>query len=346
MTYRLIDAKEIKKALAWLSKYWDRPLHPEYYHARTVDEAVSLLDEYGRETKLFAGGIDLLGLMKNRVIAPRALVNIKTIPHLNLISESAKGLSIGALTRINDLERSELIRGKYPMLFEAAHAIGSPQVRNMGTVAGNLCQDVRCWYYRRSPATGITYNCRRKDEHAICYAADGENQYHAVIGGNKCFGVCPSDMATVLLALDAQLKTVSTSGGRTMTLDKLYTNLGNTLEPAEIITAVHVPAVEPGAKQRFLKFRVRKAIDFAIVSVAAVIKLDKDVVKDARIVLGGVAYQPILAVKAGEILRGERLTQTIAAEAAKLALGEARPLGKNGYKVQIAEALVRRAILE
>lgn len=346
MTYRLIDAKEIKKALAWLSKYWDKPLHPDYYHARTVDEAVSLLDEGGKEARLIAGGTDLLGLMKNRVIAPRSLVDIKTVPHLRNISESETGLDIGALTLINDLERSEMVRNRYPIIFDAAHAVASPHIRNMGTVAGNLCQDVRCWYYRRSPVTGITYNCRRKDEHAICYAADGENQYHAVIGGNKCFGVCASDMATVLLALDATLNTVSTGGGRQITLDKLYTTLGNTIEPAEVITAVSVPRIETGTKQRFLKFRVRKAIDFAIVSVAAVIKLENYVVRDTRIVLGGVSYQPYRAVKAEEVLRGERLTPSVAAEAAKLALAEARPLSKNGYKVEIATALVKRSILE
>ncbi len=224
--------------------------------------------------------------------------------------------------------------------------MASPQLRNISVLSGNLCQNTRCWYYRRSPATGISYNCRRKEEHGICYAMDGENQYHAIIGVNRCAGVCPSDMAAALLALDAQVKTVSTSGGRMIEVDKLYTNLGSTLEPAELITAIHLPSVEPGVKQRFLKFRVRKAIDFAIVSVAAVIKLEMDKVKDARIVLGGVSYQPYRAAKAEEVLRGERLTESVAIEAGRLALSEARPLGKNGYKVQIAEVLVKRAILE
>ncbi|MDP2917143.1 MAG: xanthine dehydrogenase family protein subunit M [Dehalococcoidia bacterium] len=346
MMYKLIDAKEIKKALSWLSKYWDRPLHPEYYHARTVDEAISLLDEYGKEAKLMAGGVDLVGLMKNRVIVPRALVNIKPIARLKHITGTDSGLFIGALTLINDLERSPMIKDKYPLLYEAAHSIGSPQVRNMSTVAGNLCQDVRCWYYRRSPSTGITYNCRRKSETGTCYAADGENQYHAIIGGNKCLAICPSDMATVLLALDATLSTVSTSGGRTLAIDELYTCLGTVLEPAELVTEIQVPAPESGTKQRFLKFRVRNAIDYAIVSVAVVVKSDRETVRDARIVLGGVSAEPYRVLKAEEVLKGERLSESVAAEAARIALNDAQPLSKNGYKVQIAETLVKRALLE
>ena len=180
----------------------------------------------------------------------------------------------------------------------------------------------------------------------MCYAADGENQYHGIIGGSKCFAVCPSDLATALLALNAEINTVNASGGRVLPVDSLYSNLGNTLEPNEVITAVKVAEVEPSAKQRFLKFRLRKAIDFAIVSAAAVIKLDNDVISDASLVLGGVASYPYRAVKAEEALIGEHITENVAEKAAKLALGEARPLSKNGYKVPIAEALVKRAILE
>ncbi|GAG86858.1 unnamed protein product, partial [marine sediment metagenome] len=208
--------EEIKKALLWLSKYWGKPAYPEYYHAKTVDEAVSLLNEYGEGAKIIAGGIDLVGLMKNKVLSPRVLINIKAIPHLKHITENADGAAIGALTLINDIERFNLIKEKWPILFEAAHSIASPQVRNMATIGGNLCQEVRCWYYRRSPVTGISFDCRRKRENGICYAANGENQYHAIIGGTECFAVCPSDMATVLLALDARINTVNTSGGRSI----------------------------------------------------------------------------------------------------------------------------------
>ena len=346
MTYRTIVAEEIAKALSWLSKYWDRPVQPEYYDAKTADEAVSLLDEYREEAKIIAGGIDLVGLMKNKVLLPRVLVNIKNITHMKHVAENAGGIAVGALTLINDIERSTLIKSKYPILFEAAHSIASPNIRNMATIGGNLCQDVRCWYYRRSPVTGISFNCRRKRENGICYAINGENQNHAIIGGTKCFAVCPSDMTAVLLVLDARINTVNTSGGRAIPIDKFYTTFGNILEPDELITAIQVPTVRPGVKQRFLKFRRRKAIDFAIASVAAVITLNNNIVTDARIVLGGVAPEPYRAVKAEETLIGAPITESTVARAAKAAVNDARPLSKNSYKVPVIETLVKRAILE
>ncbi len=346
MTYRLIDATEIEKALLWLSKFGDRPIHPEYYHARTVDEAVSLLDEHKEEAKIIAGGIDLLGLMKNRVLSPRVLINIKTIPHMKHIIEEASGIAIGALTLINDIEKSTLIKSKYPILFEAAHSIASPQIRNMATIGGNLCQDVRCWYYRRSPVTGISFDCRRKRKNGMCYAVNGENQYHAVIGGTECFAACPSDMATALLALDARINTVDITGGRVIPIDKFYTALGNVLEPDEAVTAIQVPEVGTGVRQRFLKFRLRETTDFAIVSVAVAITLNDNLVSDARVVLGGVAPGPYRAVEAEDVLIGEPITESVAARAARASVNEAKPLSKNGYKVPIIQALVKRALLE
>ncbi len=346
MNSRLIDAEEIKETLLWLSKYWDRPVHPEYYDARTIDEAVSLLDEYREEAKIIAGGIDLVSLMKNKVLIPGALINIKNIPHMKYVSENANGIAIGALTVINDIERSALLKSKYPILFEAARSIASPQIRNMATIAGNLCQDVRCWYYRRPPITGVSFPCRRKKENGICYAVNGENQYHAIIGGTKCFAVCPSDMATVLLALDAKVNTVNTRGGRVIPIDKFYTAFGNILETNEIVTAIQVPKVKSGVKQRFLKFRLRKAIDFAIASVAVVITLDNNIVSDARIILGGVSPMPYRAVKAEGILIGDPITESLAAKAAEASISDAMPLSKNGYKIPIIKTLVKRALLE
>ncbi len=340
-----MDTEEIEKSLLWLSEYWGKPTHSEYYNARTVNEAVSLLDEYKEEAKIIAGGIDLMGLMKNKVLSPRVLVNIKTIPDMKYVTENATGIAIGALTLINDMERSTLIKSKYPIVFEAACSIASPQIRNMATIGGNICQDVRCWYYRRSPATGISFNCRRKIDDGICYAIDGENQYHGIFGENKCCAVCPSDMAIVLSVLDARINTVSTSGGRVIPIDKLYTTFGNILEPNEIITAIQVPKVASGTKQRFLKFRRRKAIDFAIVSVAAVITIHDNVVSHAKIVLGGVSSKPYRAMKAEECLIGEQITESTAEKAAEVSLADALPLSKNAYKVPVVKTLVKRALL-
>ncbi|MFC1971145.1 FAD binding domain-containing protein [Chloroflexota bacterium] len=346
MNYALIDTREIEEALAWLNDYWHRPTHPEYYDARTMDEAVSLLDKYGEEAKIIAGGIDVVGLMKTRQLFPGVLINIKSIANMANIAENDGGIAIGALSLINDIERSSLIRSKYHVLFEAARSIASPQLRNMATVGGNLCQDVRCLYYRMSPVTGVSYNCRRKKEDSICYAINGENQHHAIMSGNKCFAVCPSDMATVLLALGAELHTVSTSGGRVIPVSEFYVDFGNVLKPEEIVKTIQVPDIEPGVKQRFLKFRLRKTIDFAIVSVAAVISFNDNIVSNARIVLGGVSSAPYRAVEAEKILVGEPLTKNVVEEAARAAVIKAMPLSKNGYKVPIGKALVKRALLK
>jgi xanthine dehydrogenase YagS FAD-binding subunit len=319
--------------------------HFEHLSVKTVDEAISLLDKYKAEAMIIAGGTDLVRLMKNRVIEPRVLVNIKTIRDRAYIKEDAGGLRIGALTTIHDIETSSIVRDKYRMLAEAAHLIAAPQIRNMGTISGNLCQDVQCWYYRRSPVTGRAFFCYRKGG-KLCYASTGENAYHAIVGGKTCFAVCPSDMAPPLVALGAKIKILSAGEERIVPLEEFYTPLRkrNILQPNEIITEVQVPAPRPAAQQRFLKFRLRKTIDFAISSVAAVITIEGGVVSNARIVLGGVAPIPYRAVSAEKALIGKGLAESVVEAAAKAAVGEAKPLSMNAYKVPITESLVKRAI--
>lgn len=346
MNYQLTDTKEIQQALDWLARYGEKPPMPEYFAARSLDEAVGLLKEYGTGAELIAGGIDILSLLKNRVLSPNTLINLKSIPGLRYLGESVEGLSCGPLTLIRDLQYSDLLQRKYPILAETASLIASPHLRNQITLGGNLLQEVRCWYYRRSPETGIAFQCRRKTENGRCEAADGENQYHAIFNAQGCRAVNPSDLATTLCALDAQVKTVSVSAGRSLPLDQLYTPLGNTLESGEVISRIQVPVLLPNTRQRFLKFRVRKAIDFAIVSVAAVIQLTGDRVQEARVVLGGVAHKPWRVIAAEEILKGEKVTESLAVEAARAALADAKPLAKNGYKLKVAETLLKRAILE
>jgi xanthine dehydrogenase YagS FAD-binding subunit len=346
LTYSLTDHKEIEEAFSWLNRYWNKPAQPAYYDAKTVEEAVSLLGGYHGEAKIIAGGIDLLGLIKNDVLSPAVLVNVKNIPSLNGIKEDSEGLEIGALTRIHDLERSPILRESYPLLSEIAQSIGSPQIRNMATIGGDLCQEVRCWYYRRSPRTGISYLCRRKKEGNPCYAMNGENEYHAVFGEGGCFAVSPSDMAAGLSALDAKISTVSSKGERVIPILRFYTPLGNILESDEIITRVSVPRVKPGTRQRFLKFRPRKAIDFSTVSVSSVITSVNGVIQNAKIVVGGVSPLPYQAVAAEEILKGESITESVAEEAAGAAVRDAMPLSKNGFKVPLVKTLVKRSILD
>ena len=340
----IFDAKTVDEALSLLSKQRQEQKYIEHFNAKTVDDAVFLLSQYMEGAKIIAGGVDLVGLMKSKVRAPEVLVNIKTLSDLAYITEGAEGLKIGALTTIRDIETSVIIRDKYSLLVEAAHSVASPLVRNMATIGGNLCQDVRCWYYRRSPATGLTFFCHRKGgEH--CFAANGENQYHAIIGGNECHAVCPSDMAPALLALGARLKIASPTGDKMVPLEEFYAPLGNILKPDEIITEIQVPTPRSGTKQRYLKFRLRKVIDFAISSVAAVITTQAGVVSQARIVLGGVAPTPYRALSAEESLKGKVITESIAETSARAALSEATPLSQNAYKMPITESLVKRAIL-
>jgi CO/xanthine dehydrogenase Mo-binding subunit/CO/xanthine dehydrogenase FAD-binding subunit len=322
-----------------------KPLKTGHVNAKTLDHALSLLTEYNGAAKIIAGGTDLIRLMKNRVVNPGVLVNIKTVSDLNHISEDREGLKIGPLTTIHDVEMSDLIRKKYPMLGEAAYSVASPHIRNMGTVMGNLCQDTQCWYYRRSPSTGKTFFCRRKGG-KLCFAHKGENAHHVIIGGDKCFAPCPSDMATALCAMGASLKITGSEGERTMRLENLYTSLGNTLQPNEIMTEIQVPAVRPETRQSYLKFAARKTIDFANSSVAVTMTMEGDRIKDSRIFFGGIAPVPYRAIEVEEILKGETLTEKLAGFAAESALKGATPLSKNAYKLPISRALLKRAILE
>jgi len=269
----------------------------------TIKEAVSLLSEYREEATVVAGGTDVVGLMRNRVISPKALVNIKTIPEVSYIKEDAGCLKIGALATIKDVATSTIIRSKYSILTDAARSVAAPQIRNMGTIGGNLCQDVRCWYYRRAPVTGTSFFCRRKGGR-LCYAPVGQNAYHAIIGASKCSAASPSDMAPALVALGAKVKVAGATGERVIPLEELYTTLGDVLEADEFITEIQVPTPTVSTRQRYLKFRYRKAIDFAISSVAAVIPMEGKTVSDARIVLGAVAPTPYRAVRAEEVLQG------------------------------------------
>ncbi|MFC1894053.1 FAD binding domain-containing protein [Chloroflexota bacterium] len=316
----------------------------EHFNAETIDGAVSLLGEYMEEARIIAGGVDLVSLMKNRVVTPRVLVNIKTIPDLAYIREDAEGVEIGTLATINEIETSGIIRGKYPMLAEAAHSVAAPQIRNMATIGGNLCQQVRCWYYRRSPVTGRTFFCRRKGgKH--CYADTGENTHHAIFNRKVCAAVCPSDLTPALVVLEAKVKIASPDGERVVSIEDFYTSLGNILEPDDMITEIQIPTPRPGTKQRFLKFRLRKAIDFAISSVAAAITIESGVVSDARIALGGVAPIPYRALRAEEVLKGEMITESVAETSAKVAVSNAVPLSLNSHKVTITKALVKRAVV-
>lgn len=317
---------------------------PEYVNVTTINDAVSLLSKYPGEAKVITGGVDLIGLMKNGLIAPKILVNIKAISDLAYITEDPAGLRIGALATINNIETSSIINDKYCLLAEAARSVASPQIRNVSTLSGNLCQSVRCWYYRRLQV-GPPFFCRMKGGKQ-CYAVSRDNRYSAIIGDGQCYAVCPSDLAVALLALQAKIRIISPTGERVAPIEDFYSPLpfGNILRAGELITEIRVPTPTAGARQRYSKFRLRETIDFAISSVAMLIDMD-DVVTSGRIVLGGVAPVPYRAFQAEKAIEGRVIEESLAREAAKAALIEAKPLRNNSYIVSVAEDMVKKALL-
>jgi xanthine dehydrogenase YagS FAD-binding subunit len=317
-----------------------------HYDARSISEAVNLLLEYEGRAKLNAGGTDLLSILKDDIYPgyPDAIVNIKTISDLDYIKEVDGTLRIGSLVRLRDIGTSPLVTEKFPLLAEAALAAGNPQIRAMATLGGNLCQDVRCWYYRYPNGLGGSMQCARKGK-GPCFAVKGDSRYHAIMHGKKCFAVCPSDTAVALAALDARIIISGTQRERAIATTDFFNPMGKGLDTDEMVKEVEIPNPVMKSDQIFLKFTLRKAIDFAIVSVATAMTLEDGICSDARIVLGAVAPGPVRAETAEKILIGQPVNADVAVQAAEAALANAKPLSKNAYKVEIAKTLVTRAIL-
>jgi xanthine dehydrogenase YagS FAD-binding subunit len=318
----------------------------EHISVQTVDEAIALLRDSGGRAKLNAGGTDLLSLLRGDVTPqyPDLLINIKPIPGLDGIREEGGYLKIGALATLADLARSLLLNERYAVLAQAAHSVAAPQIRNVATLGGNLCQEVRCWYYRYPRSIGGPITCLRKGSGA-CLAIKGDNRYHAIMNAKKCVAVCPSDTAVALTALDARLVIAGSKGLRTLSVPEFYHSLGNRLAEDELVREVEIPVRANAGRQVFSKFTLRKPIDFAIVSVAVVLTLDGAICTDARIVLGAVGPAPVRATAAEATLIGQPVSAELASLAADVALAGAKPLSGNGYKIEIAKTLVQRAIL-
>lgn len=318
----------------------------KHFHAQTVHEACALLEEYKGEAVLNAGGTDLLGLLKGECLPryPQAVINIKTIADLDYVKEEGKWLKIGALTRLADIASSPLVKRYCSALAEAAYSVATPQIRNMATIGGNLCQEVRCWYYRYPRHIGGPIPCARKGG-STCFAVKGDNRYHAIMGGRRCFAVCPSDTAVALAALEATIRVVGLKGERSVAITDFFGPVGNALGPDEMVVGIDLPRASYPAKQRFLKFTLRRPIDFAVVSVAVFIAEEDGICTEARIALGAVAPGPVRAYEAEEVLKGKHLDHDVAARAAEEAMAKAKPLSNNAYKVELIKALVRKALL-
>lgn len=317
-----------------------------HVNARTVAEAISVLKSAKDGANVIAGGTDLLGVLKDRILPnyPDTIINLKTIQNMDYIKEDGEGLKIGALARLEDIAQSPVIQEKYPILADAAKAVASLQIRNLGTIGGNLCQDVRCMYYRYPHQVGGRIICKRKGS-GPCFAVTGDNRYHAIMGGDGCFAVCSSDMAVALAALNGAIKVVAEDGSKTISISDFYTNSGNVLGLTDIITECRVPPPSKEEKTSFLKFRLRDAVDFAIVSVASSITMAKALCEEARIVLGAVAPVPIRSHAVEEFIQGKAPTESVAEQAAGMAVEKAKPLSMNAYKVQIVKNLVKQSVL-
>ena len=267
-----------------------------HVNAKTIDEAASLLR--AGHAAVLSGGTDLLGTMRFEVLPtyPEVLVNLKTIPGMEYIKEEGGMLKIGALTRLEDIAKSELVRKKYTALAEGAHRTATPHIREMGTIAGNICQLTRCWYFRNPDNR---FNCIRKGG-KTCYAMAGDNRYHSIFGAVKmCLAVNPSDTAPALVALNAKIKT----NKRLIEAENFWemTVPGSTILAAdEIVTEIQIPTPAAGCKSAFIKFAIRKSIDFPIVNCAAMIGNG-----DARICLNAVYNKPYRALKAEEAIKGK-----------------------------------------
>jgi xanthine dehydrogenase YagS FAD-binding subunit len=312
-------------------------------NAKTVDEAILRLTESNGEAVVKAGGTDLLCTLKGRILPnyPKAVINLITIPDLDYIKEDAGGLRIGALAKLENIAESEIVGAKYSVLAQAARAVANPILRSMGTLGGNLCQLVRCWYYRYPYHMGGIISCFRKGGR-FCPAVDGDNRFHSIIGAKVCAAVCPSDTAIALSALDATIIT----NKREIPIGNFFKVMGNVLANNEIVIEVYVPEPKAGNKQTFVRFSTRKVTDFAIVSVAAVITTSDRHLSNDRIVVGAVAPVPFRASAAEDVIKGKAITKTLAETAATAAFKDAVPLTNNQYKIEIARTLVKRAILD
>jgi xanthine dehydrogenase YagS FAD-binding subunit len=318
----------------------------EYVSAANTKQAVSLLGATWGQTEIIAGGTDLLALMKEDVVAPRRLVNIKDIPDLRGVKSSAQGIRIGALTTLGELSEDAEIRKSYPALADAVHDAASPQIRNMATLGGNLCQRPRCWYFRNG--LGLL----PKDESGKELVADGENQYHAILGneGPAKF-VSPSTIVPVLIAYNATIRLEGPKGKRELPLAKFYVipktqgEREHDLRPNEIVTEVVVPPAE-GWKVAHYEVRQKAAFDWPLAVAAVAVKTDGSTVQSSRVVLGHVAPVPWPSPEADAALKGQSISEESAQKAAAASVHDARPLSRNGYKVHLAQVAVKRAILK
>jgi xanthine dehydrogenase YagS FAD-binding subunit len=315
-----------------------------YQKPETIEKALNIASKGGR---IKAGGTDLLGLMKDRIESPGTIVNLTGIKELKRIEERPNsGFSIGAMASLAEVAAHSGIRKRFPLLAEAAASAASPQIRNLGTIGGNLCQRPRCWYFRGE------FHCLRKGGDT-CFAVDGKNKFHCVVGGGPCYIVHPSDTAVALLALNATLLIQDSKGQRPVPISQFFVlpekdvTRETILKQGEILTAIQVPGPPPGNRSVYLKTSERGVFDFATVSAGVQADVRSNVIHSARVALGGVAPIPWFEKKVSAALNGIALSdQSAIRKASDLALKDAEPLEENGFKIKLARNLVFQAIMK
>ena len=312
---------------------------------RTVDELAALLAESQEAAAMMAGGTDLLDLLKSGVATAPLVVDLQKVAGLTGMAAGKDGLRIGAMTRIVELAEDTAVARDYPSLKQAALSLATPQLRNVGTVGGNLCQRPRCWYYRDPQVV-----CRKKGGYN-CYAFQGRNKYHGLFGGGSCFIVFPSDLAPALISLGARATVGSAEGDKVVPLEQFYAlpdvdvTRETILEKGQFLKDVRVPAPKAGQKAAYVKLKERGTWDFALVSAAVAGVVKDGVISEITVVMGGVAPVPWRLKKAEDLLRGKPVTEASVRQAADAALQDASPLRENGYKADLVRAVLKEAVL-
>ncbi len=311
-------------------------------HAATLAKQVAA---DGRRASFAGGGSDLLALVKDQIVTPDVIIHLTTIKGADRVDRSAAGLSIGGLITLDTLSRDQTVRDQYTVLAEAAGAVATPQIRNVGTLAGNVCQRPWCWYYRNG------FPCYKAGGNR-CFSVAGENEFHAIFGGGPSFIVHPSDTAPALMALGATFSISGPGGDRRLSAPEFFTSprqnaaKENALADDEVLIAVQIPVAKPGVRSTYKKLMDREAWTHAVVSAAVVLEMNGDVVRSARVVLGGVAPIPWRLPAVEKVLTGQKITDAVLREAGEVAVVGARPMSQNAYKVPLTRNLVRRTIKE
>jgi xanthine dehydrogenase YagS FAD-binding subunit len=317
----------------------------ELFQPASTADALSLLDRYGSDAWIFAGGLDSFDWLKDRIKRPRYVVDLGAVEELKGIRERDGGLEIGAMTTLTEVVRHPVVRERYAILMDAAESAASPQIRNQGTIGGNVSQDTRCWYYRSG------WSCYRAGGN-ICYAdtPDAINREHAILGADRCVAVNPSDTAPALIALGASMVVRGSGGERVMNAEDYFIGPGTdimrmtALQPGELLAAIRIPGDWAGSRFYFEKVRDRQVWDFALVSVASAMVTSGETIENMRLVVNGVAARPLRLVNVEEFVKGKPRNEATAAAAGEMAIEGAQPLRFNAYKVPLMRNLVKRAI--